>query len=460
MYVLSSAARRSRRCWLGVAAATLALAGVASRQRLAASEEVLPFSKLELAVRTDQTDYVVGQPIALYAELANRDSQPVDAHEFFGWDYRGGALRRPKGEDFLVVEIAWGRGRYQRYVAQNATIDESPPLPASPMAPRTTRKCKVLLVGAGQGAVPLTKPGTLQIRAEFRHVVGQDQKIVSPPVRVSLRQPRGEEIHAYYWLCDRNMLSFLAHRVHHGCHELDIVALRGFAERYAETVYAPYARFGLGQMCLEKKQYEEAIGIFEDLVKRHPKASLAEDAAYLLGECYVQQHKPVEAARCFEEVIRRYPGTPVAQDAEEGLTRLADYWEMLFPEDKRLDVKVNLDFLQPTTLAEVLKVLSVRTGVPFRAAPDFEDRSFWVAFPRQFPLRRFMASQRLSFTEDRRVQAGAWVREDDGGYRLVPVIRRDWEMQYKLPPKNPEPKRGKPPAGKPAVPGDAKAQPR
>lgn len=448
MCVLSRAARRRCRFGLRVAVAILAMAGVGSRQRLAASEDVLPFSKLELAVRTDQTDYVVGQPISLYAELANRQSQPIEAHEYFGWESRGGTEPRYFAERFLLVDIARRRDRYQRYFPENAMHVDGPPPPTSRMAPGATRKCKIFLVGAGEGALALQNPGTLQIRAEFRHVVGQDQKIVSEPLRVSLRLPREAESDAYGWLRDRNMLSFLGYTRRHGCHELDIVALKGFVERYPATIYAPYARFGLGQMYLEKKQYAEAIGIFEDLAKRHPKASVTEDAAYLLGECYFQQHKPVEAARRFEEVIGRYPGTPVAEDAEERLTRLADYWEMLFPEDKRLDVKVDLNFLEPTPLAEVLKVLSLRTGVALRAVPEFEDRPEWSAFPAQLPLRRFMSGQRLRFSDQGRVQAGAWIREDDGGYRLVPVVRPDWEMQFKIPPKKPQPKPPKPPGAK------------
>ena len=425
-----------------------------------AAEGELPFSRLKLTIRTDQATYVLGQPIAVYPELANPNDKPVVGRISFGWYARGGTYLRARDVPDLVIECSSSGHPFAPYTPYRTRGGYDVPPAKTEIRPGGKRVAKVLLVFGHPKADWLLHAGTLDIRGSATAWETAEPKVLSAPVRITVKQPSGADSAAYSWLRERDLLVYLGHIYWRRSKDADVVALKAFLEKYPETIYAGYVQFGLGQMNFHDKRYDEAVRVFEDVAKRFPKCTIAEEANYLVGECYFQQGKLIDAARRFEQVLNRYPGTPVAEDADERLTRLADYWEMLFPDDKRLDVKVDLDFLQPTPLAQVLKVLSVRSGVALRAAPEFDDRTHRSAFPAQLPLRRFMSGLRLYITEQGRVQAGAWLREDDGGYRLVPVVRPDWEKQYKLPPKNPEPKRGKPPAGKPAVPGDAKAQPR
>jgi len=142
-----------------------------------------------------------------------------------------------------------------------------------------------------------------------------------------------------------------------------------------------------------------------DLVRKAPKGGYAEGLRQGLREyyrvCVEEQFYQGQFASQLEE-IRQLLGIPKKKLRQD-----------LFPQDKRLDVNVRVDFPVQTQMKEVLRVISAQSGVTLRVAPEFELRSL-LALPNTCPLREFMYREQNS--------GAVWIREDDGGYRLVPGV--------------------------------------
>jgi len=167
-----------------------------------------------------------------------------------------------------------------------------------------------------------------------------------------------------------------------------------------------------------------------DLVRTFPKSGYQDALRHALGAYYEQRRGRPTGVQGQQgpdlEDIRRLLGIPKA-----------DQPAPVFPQDRRLDVQVGYHFPEQTPLAEVLKLISQLGGVPLRAAPELEVRTL-ATIPRQWSLRESMRS-----LED---SQSAWVREEDGGYRLVPVVRPG--LLPSTPPRPPKPKPAKPADGK------------
>jgi TolA-binding protein len=91
-----------------------------------------------------------------------------------------------------------------------------------------------------------------------------------------LLAPTGIDSDAVAWLQYRDALQYLGyiHFLQGTFKEADIQTLAGFLKRYPNTVYSPYASFGLGQMHFYRKRYAEAIELFKRLAEEHPEASV------------------------------------------------------------------------------------------------------------------------------------------------------------------------------------------
>jgi len=49
------------------------------------AQGILPFSNLKLVLRVGKTEYLVGEPVDVYAELANPHQTPVEGRHGFAW---------------------------------------------------------------------------------------------------------------------------------------------------------------------------------------------------------------------------------------------------------------------------------------------------------------------------------------------------------------------------------------
>jgi tetratricopeptide (TPR) repeat protein len=282
----------------------------------------------------------------------------------------------------------------------------TPPPPAL-IAPGAKLRAKEVLVPAGDRAKAIQTGGSVEILARFRNVKS-NEAVDSNAVRITIKQPQGRDADAFQWLQEHKLIGYLGYITYFRGDNSDFKA---FLAKYANTAYGPYAFFGLGETHFHRKEYKEAIEVFERFVERYPKSAVAEDAAFLVAECHRLQQKIVAADRLFRDVIKRYPDTPTADDAQEMLAELAQHPDMLFPNDRRLDVRFTCDSGGSLSWEEVFKRVSQVSGVPLRVAPELRNRSIKSNLSDR-SLRPFMHF----FT----VLKAQWVAEPDGGYRLVP----------------------------------------
>jgi outer membrane protein assembly factor BamD len=98
---------------------------------------------------------------------------------------------------------------------------------------------------------------------------------------------------------------------------------------------AERAKFNRSRCRVELRDYDLAIGEFEDFIDDYPQSDLADDAMYMIGVCYLaqspraerDQHTTVKAVEELEFMLREYPGSNVREEAEakllEARTKLA-----------------------------------------------------------------------------------------------------------------------------------------
>lgn len=382
----------------------------------AAEEEAkapLPFSELRLSLSVGATKFLLGEPIAVYVELTNPNRAPVLAHRAFSWRRQGGA-GFGDGEGYLLLILSRDSEveDFRPYGMPDATPQPPPPALIEPGAVLRTKE---LLVGEGPVGRSIQSVGTVQIAARFRDTrTRRDELIASTPVRVTIVAPEGRDAEAFQWLRERRAVRYLGY-LYFGKLKRDEQekALKAFLEKYPQTTYSPYAAFGLGQTYFWRKQYAEAIEVFKDLAKRHPNSSVAEDALYLAAESCRNMKNPMEADRALRELLKRYPDTPAADDAKIALAEIAREPEMLFHEDRRLDAMITFEVPAFTLAEDAFKVVSRLSGVRLRVSPGVWDVRC-SGGQRTQTVRAFMAE----FDRGR----NRWLREPDGGYRLVPGV--------------------------------------
>jgi len=377
-------------------------------------KDALPFSKLDLSLRLGKTEYVQGEPIAVYARLVNAHAKPVRAHDRWGWFHRGGT-RWEGGEVWLYVELVRDGTTFdlnQPYGMPHAT--QTPPR-ASLLPAGAVRRAKQLIVYGDAQVDRFLAPGTLDMTAKLRGLGLPQDFVTSNCVRTSIRAPVERDAEAFDWLRQRKLLPYLGYLlfVREEAKDTQRQSFRLFLDKHGDTAYGPYASFGLGQMYFYSQRYAEAIEVLKGLVERHPKCSVAEDALYLVGECHRQLKNLAEADGWFREVLKRYPDTIAAEDAKAMLAEIAREPAMLFREDRRLDAKITFEVPTATRAEDAFKVVSRLSGVALRVSQGLGDVRCYGG-QRTQTVRAFMAE----FDRGRH----RWLREDHGGYRLVPGV--------------------------------------
>lgn len=68
-------------------------------------------------------------------------------------------------------------------------------------------------------------------------------------------------------------------------------------------------------LVLEKKQYIQAIQLFQDFIKKYPKSHYQPNAHYWLGQLYYNQGNKNNASYYFALVVKNYPQSSKASDA-------------------------------------------------------------------------------------------------------------------------------------------------
>jgi TolA-binding protein len=74
-------------------------------------------------------------------------------------------------------------------------------------------------------------------------------------------------------------------------------------------------QFGFARTCMERGEYERAVGEFERFIHFFPNDTQVPTARFLMGVCYLKDRHPDKAREIFSEVIRSEPGSLLAGKA-------------------------------------------------------------------------------------------------------------------------------------------------
>lgn len=385
---------------LSVSAATLKIEAAEAKPKL------LPMGELKLSLRAAKSEYLLGEPIALYATLTNPHDQPAWGPKCFGWR-RDIEVKLTRDGRCLLWDDSYGAP---------AGYPGEPPTP-QPMPAKSTARAKRLVFCAGEVAPLLSSPGPIQITATQRIMfwkTRESQSVTSNPVEILIREPKGVDAEAYQWIREHNLVEYLGDLLYlrERLKETHLQAFRALLKKYPKSTYAPFAAFALAQKQLFDEKYPEAVESLIRVADEYPKSAVAEDALAGAAAGYWKQGKFVEAHKKYLELIRRYPDTQPESYIKAAMDQFAQYPGMLFYEDRRLDAKVRIEMSVGMSTADIAAKISETIRVPLRVTPELQKHVS--------PVSQVVEGTARSAMEFTRGSRGEWVREPDGGYRLVP----------------------------------------
>jgi outer membrane protein assembly factor BamD len=100
-------------------------------------------------------------------------------------------------------------------------------------------------------------------------------------------------------------------------------AFQKIVERHPQSIYAPRARFLIGEAYYRESEWDKAIKEFETFLSFYPRHQIADLVQFRLAMSYYDQMKPVEqdqmiarkAMDAFKTLVREYPESRYAGDA-------------------------------------------------------------------------------------------------------------------------------------------------
>lgn len=106
-------------------------------------------------------------------------------------------------------------------------------------------------------------------------------------------------------------------------YDLGATQMQAYLKKYPTGKYAPNAYYWLGEMALLKKDNQQALHSFEQVVKQFPQSSKVSDAQYKIALINIQQGKTAVARVRLETIKQQYPQSTAAQLANIQLQQLA-----------------------------------------------------------------------------------------------------------------------------------------
>ena len=97
--------------------------------------------------------------------------------------------------------------------------------------------------------------------------------------------------------------------------------LNRFLSLHASHEKAPEARYRLGEVAYNEKNYPQAVLRFQVVIDKHKKSKWAPWAMLRQGEAFDAQSQKDHAKLFYEEVVRLWPDSPAAKDAKEKLKK-------------------------------------------------------------------------------------------------------------------------------------------
>jgi Tol biopolymer transport system component len=117
--------------------------------------------------------------------------------------------------------------------------------------------------------------------------------------------------------------------------------------------------FAKAVMLLKQENFQDAIAQYEEVIKLSPQSLIAQDAQYWIGQSYFQMGKYDEALSIFEKLLKENPGSAIAPVTRLMLSRVQQKKENVKQKAKRnaaLDKNVIVD---PKTGAKFTKIGSL-----------------------------------------------------------------------------------------------------
>jgi tol-pal system protein YbgF len=104
-----------------------------------------------------------------------------------------------------------------------------------------------------------------------------------------------------------------------GAPDKAITEYENLLARFPSSDLCDDARFGIGWVYFQRKDYPKAIAEFRKLVAAYPKSELAARATYTIGDAYYNQKDYASAVAAYREVLTRWPASPSLSDAINGM---------------------------------------------------------------------------------------------------------------------------------------------
>lgn len=101
-----------------------------------------------------------------------------------------------------------------------------------------------------------------------------------------------------------------------------IPEFQAFLSSFPKSEYAPNAHYWLGQLLFNKRDWENAEGHFDEVVKFYPDSGKRADSLLKLGVIAQKRANIARATQLFEQVIAEYPNASEKRLAETRLRNL------------------------------------------------------------------------------------------------------------------------------------------
>ena len=98
-------------------------------------------------------------------------------------------------------------------------------------------------------------------------------------------------------------------------------ALTRLAAQNANSAYAPWIHYWVGNSQFAQKRYAPAVGSFKRVISLAPSNPKAPEAALSIANCQSQLGSAAESKRTLENLIKAYPRSEAADSARERLAK-------------------------------------------------------------------------------------------------------------------------------------------